>query len=1186
MDTSALKKFGQEARRQLIKQVTARMDHVLSMDSAEIREKEKAVNELNEQIHNTSKKAVIDRVAYIWFNRFCALRFMDVNRYTNIGTVSPLEGFSQPEILQEAKQGHIHEDLDRFVDRHKVYDLLSGKIPSSDPQQEAYRLLLVGVCNSYHILMPFMFERIVDYTELLMPEDLLSQNSILQAVRDALTEDNCKDVEVIGWLYQFYISEKKDEVIDGLKKNIKITPENIPAATQIFTPHWIVQYIVENSLGRLWMLNHPKSRLTDQMAYYIKPEQEEKDFLRINSLEELKICDTACGSGHMLAYVFDILYFIYEEEGYDASDIPHLILENNLYGIEIDERAGELAAFCLFMKAREKYKRFFRKPTQPNICVLENIEFTDDELEQYMDKIGRDLFTIPLLKTLNQFNEADNFGSLIRPELTDIDHIRRVIEEKDMSGQLFFYKTHEKVLKVLEQTDYLRSKYHVVVANPPYMGSKGMNPRLKSLLQDNYTDVKSDLFSAFIIRNLDLSVSRAQLGFMSPFVWMFISTYEKLRNKLIESETITSLIQLEYSGFEGATVPICTFTLEHFHQPDFKGGYIKLSNFRGANNQAPKTLEAIQNSNCGWFFRASTSEFKKIPESPIAYWLGPQMLELFNEKTIDENFDVGSGLSTSDNDRFVRYIWEVANNNIATKVSSCDDCLLLSEKWFLFQKGGEYRKWFGNMLHVVNWKNNGEELKNWVINNPNDPNTTHWSRRIFNTELYFKKGITWSTISSGKISFRLSEEGTMISNAAGGIFSFQNDNMLHGLIAGLNCNAWSLLFSIINPTLNYSAGIVQKAPTPVIDKSFNSYRLITTAKQDWDSCETSMNFKKIHLLRVCEKHSDDNTRNESAGKHSNHSFLPITYKQLHKKWSENILEMKRLEDENNRIFIEAYGLQDELTPDVPLEEITLTCNPHYRYNGNKTEKELDALLLADTMKEFISYAVGCMFGRYSLYKPGLILANQGETIEDYKRQVPTPTFVPDEDNVVPILDGDWFIDDIADRFRSFLHVTFGEEHYEENLKFLEQATGKDIRKYFLKDFYDHHIKMYKKRPIYWMFSSPKGSFNALIYMHRYRPDTVSVVLNNYLREFRSKITAKKENLEEISSSSSSSQSDKTKALKEIEKLKKVINELEDYERGVLYPLATQQIEIDLDDGVKVNYNKFGNALKKVAGLTD
>ena len=925
------------------------------------------------------------------------------------------------------------------------------------------------------------------------------------------------------------------------------------------------------------------------MDYYIKPEQEERDFIRINSPEEIKFCDIACGSGHMLIYGFDILYFIYEEEGYDASEIPRLILENNLYGIEIDERAGELAAFCLFMKAREKYKRFFRKPVQPNICVLENIEFTDDELEHYMDKIGRDLFTVPLLKTLNQFNEADNFGSLIRPELKDVDHIRSIIEAKDMGGQLLYYKTHEKVLKVLEQTDFLRPKYHVLVTNPPYMGGKGMNLRLKAFAKENFPNSRSDLFAMFIERNLDLTVEYGSIAMITMQSWMFLSSFENLRNSILNECTILSMTHLGARAFDsigGEVVSTTSFVIERAYHEDFKGSYLRLID--GANETEKKQMlrENLPTDNYlkpPLFFRASTLEFKKIPGSPIVYWLGTRMLDLFKRKPIGENFDVGSGLSTSDNDRFVRYIWEVSNKDVATKVSSCNDCLLLNERWFLFQKGGEFRKWFGNLLHVVNWKNNGEEIKKWVINNPNDPNTTHWSRRIFNTELYFRKGITWSTISFGKISFRLSDEGTMISNAAGGVFSFQDDNKLHGLIAGLNCNAWSQLFSMINPTINYSAGIVQKAPTPDIVKTPNSYRLITIAKQDWNSYETSMNFTKIHLLR--ENHSDDSSSIGSAGKFRRNNLISMSYKQLHENWLQLINEMRRLEIKNNHISIEAYGLEDDLTTDVPLEEITLTCNPHYRYKGDKTEQELETLLLADTMKEFISYSVGCMFGRYSLDKSGLILANQGETIVDYAKQVPNPTFMPDEDNVIPILDSDWFIDGIIDRFRSFLRVTFGEEHYEENLKFLEQAIGKDIRKYFLKDFYTHHVKMYKKRPIYWMFSSPKGSFNALIYMHRYKPDTVSIVLNNYLREFRSKIAAKKDNLEEISSSPSSSQKDKTKAIKEIEKLKKVITELEGYERDVLYPLATQQVEIDLDDGVKVNYNKFGKALKKIPGLT-
>jgi hypothetical protein len=475
METAKLKKFAQFARRSLLEQVSAKLKLVLAENSAARRESTEAIKKLEEAIKGHGKEQVIERVAYIWFNRFCALRFMDVNRYTRIGVVSPAEGQFQPEILAEAKMGHIDEEMVHDKVRQQIFALLDGKAPSRDPQGEAYRLLVVAACNFWNKAMPFLFQRIDDYTELLMPDDLLSGNSILAYTREAMTPDACEDVEVIGWLYQFYISEKKDEVFDGLKKNKKITPENIPAATQLFTPHWIVRYLVENSLGRLWLLNRPGSKLVEQMDYYIKPEQAETDFLRIAKPEEIKICDPACGSGHMLTYAFDLLYAIYEEEGYEPAEIPEKILTNNLYGIEIDERAGELAAFALTMKARAKQRRFFNKGVKPNICVLENVHFDGNELKDYMDFVGRDLFTAPLQTTLRQFEEADNFGSLIRPDVTDVDGMLRILESKNVSGQLFISMTHQKVLQALRQADYLSPKYHVVIANPPYMGGKGMN---------------------------------------------------------------------------------------------------------------------------------------------------------------------------------------------------------------------------------------------------------------------------------------------------------------------------------------------------------------------------------------------------------------------------------------------------------------------------------------------------------------------------------------------------------------------------------------------------------------------------------------------------------------------------------------------------------------------------------------
>jgi len=594
METAKLKKFAQFARRSLLEQVTAKLKLVLADESPARRESPSAIKKLEEAIAEQGKEQVIERVAYIWFNRLVALRFMDVNRYNRIGVVSPAEGQFQPEILADAKMGHIDEEMVVENTRKRVFALLDGKMPSQDPQGEAYRLLVVAACNYWYSAMPFLFERIDDYTELLMPDDLLSGNSILAYTRDAMTPDACEDVEVIGWLYQFYISEKKGQVFEALKKNQKITPANIPAATQLFTPHWIVRYLVDNSLGRLWMLNRPNSRLIERLKYYIAPDEAETDFLTINGPEDIKVCDPACGSGHMLTYAFDLLYAIYEEEGYEPSEIPEKILTHNLYGIELDERAGELAAFALTMKARARQRRFFNKGIKPNICVLEKVSFTPDELEEYMSAVGRDLFTQGLRETLQQFEEADNFGSLILPKLTNVTGVLAELETKNLGSNLFLADTHSKVLKVLRMAEALSPRYAVVVANPPYMGGKGMNERLGTWLKENYKDVKSDLFAAFIVRNTELALPKGQLGFMTPFVWMFISSYEKLRNFLIDQKTITSLVQLEYSGFDGATVPICTFTVENAHKPNYKGGYVRLSDFRGADQQGPRALEIIQ----------------------------------------------------------------------------------------------------------------------------------------------------------------------------------------------------------------------------------------------------------------------------------------------------------------------------------------------------------------------------------------------------------------------------------------------------------------------------------------------------------------------------------------------------------------------------------------------------------------
>jgi hypothetical protein len=594
METAKLRKFAQFARRSLIEQVGAKLKLVLAEESPARRESSSAIKKLEEAIAEQGKEQVVERVAYIWFNRLVALRFMDVNRYNRIGVVSPAEGQFQPEILADAKMGHIDEEMVVENTRKRVFALLDGKMPSQDPQGEAYRLLVVAACNYWYSAMPFLFERIDDYTELLMPDDLLSGNSILAYTREAMTPVACEDVEVIGWLYQFYISEKKDQVFADLKKNKKVTPENIPAATQLFTPHWIVRYLVENSLGRLWMLNRPDSGLIEQMDYYIKPEEPEANFLRISSPEEIKICDPACGSGHMLTYAFDLLYAIYEEEGYEPLEIPEKILTHNLYGIELDERAGELAAFALTMKARARQRRFFNKGIKPNICVLEKVSFTPDELEEYMSAVGRDLFTQGLRETLQQFEEADNFGSLILPKLTNVTDVLAELETKNLGSNLFLADTHSNVLKVLRMAEALSPRYAVVVANPPYMGGKGMNGRLGAWAKENYPKSKSDLFAMFIERNLDMAVTGGAVAMITMQSWMFLSSFEALRGRILNQHTILSMAHLGARAFDsigGEVVSTTAFVLENTHKPNYRGAFLRLVD---GNSEAEKMAMMAQ----------------------------------------------------------------------------------------------------------------------------------------------------------------------------------------------------------------------------------------------------------------------------------------------------------------------------------------------------------------------------------------------------------------------------------------------------------------------------------------------------------------------------------------------------------------------------------------------------------------
>jgi type II restriction/modification system DNA methylase subunit YeeA len=1114
MNTNALKKFAQEARRKLLEQVSAKLEYVLQTDTPELREKVDQVQKLKEAIQNTSKEQVIDKVTYTWFNRFMALRFMDANDYQPIGTrvLTPKDGYTLPALLDEAKQGSIPEEL--AVKHQKIYELLDGKIPSANAQNEAYKYLLIAACNHLNKVFPFLFERINDYTELLLPDDLTSQLSIIQDIRDGMSVEDCSEVEIVGWLYQFYISEKNEELISSKKVYKK---EDLAPASQLFTPKWIVQYMVDNTLGQVWSEINPNTKVTADLEFYIKPayldqlEKREK-----KSVEEIKFFEPCTGSGHILAYAFDVFYKIYEEEGYNPTEIAELIITKNLYGVDIDQRAAQLASFVILMKGRQKNRRFLRtvetKNLQPNISYYQDFEFD------------------------NKFKNATALGSLIKIEPGEVKELK--IEESSLFG--------ERQLELKKLYQLLGQRYDVVVTNPPYISSSRMEGTLKQYVKSTYPETKSDLFATFILRCLELCNEDGLTGYMTPFVWMFISSYEKLREIIIDKHFINNLIQLEYSGFDGATVPICTFTLRNKFITEGKGSYIRLSDFKGSQNQAPKTLEAIQNPECGWFYIADQKDFEQIPGSPIVYWASKSFFDIFQIR-IDSHFKIRNGITTGDNLKFIRYWSEVKHSKIELK-------------WFRLNKGGEFRKWYGNLLEIIDWENNGFNLKNFR----NDKGGLRSTLR--GIEFNFKKSITLSRITSGKKSFRLVNEGYITDGASNNIYI--NNEVDLSILGLFNSKLGDYILDIFNPTINVMPEDLKKFPLKLklIDSDLNySVRdCVDISLIEWNSKEISMEFCKNELL----KHKSQD--------------IEETYDLYQQYWKNKFFQLHENEEELNRQFIEIYGLQDELTPDVPLEEITILKEETVIENGHLVFKS------DEVFKQFMSYAVGCMFGRYSLDKEGLILANQGETVADYLSRVALKkeniSFLPDDDNIIPVLDDEWFEDDIIARFYAFLKASFGEANFAKNLAFVEKCIGMDVRKYFVKGFYSDHIKRYKKRPIYWMFSSPKGAFNVMIYMHRYTPDTINNILNGYLREFIQKLTSTKQHYQQVQISGSTAE--QNKAIKQIDRLDKMIADCEEYEREILYPLATERISIDLDDGVLVNYNKMGKAVMEVGGLND
>ena len=1121
---------------------------------------------------------MVERYAYRWFNRIIAFRYMDVHGFTGTPVVSPADLTSTnglPEVLAAAKRGEYDDNTVfslRVNDKAKerIEGLLSGSIMADDPQGLAYGLLLQSECRYWNHNLPFMFESIgkeagrVD--ELLMPADLLAEGSVLRNAVEAMTPEDCGvddpsgNVEIIGWLYQYYISERKDEVMDGFKKHHKAGANEIPAATQLFTPDWIVRDLVQNTVGRLWVQSHPDCQLSKNWEYYIQPSEDDsagtEDILRIQTPEDLTVCDPACGSGHMLTYAFDLLYEIYEDEGYAPSDIPGLILKHNLYGMEIDERAASLAAFALTMKARSRSRRFFRKQVEPNIQRIAPIAFTEGEVAEL-----NDLYQVNLDSAVwNTYAKADVYGSLIQPSQELADLAASMPEDEDSVSTLFDPLLRGRAEEVFTQTKYLACKYAAVVANPPYMGAKNMSGELKQFVQDRYEDGKADLFAAFIMRNRQFLRHSAMLGMITMQSWMFLSSFEDLRRNLLASSSMETMTHLGTGAFDsigGEVVSTTAFTLRNSPSSE-KGIYIRLVDVSGDSNQADACAEAI-NSDVDYCFKVGQHEFAQIPGSPIVYWLSKSMLDSFaKNKALKEIAAPRQGLATADNNRFLRDWHEIDYANFCVNAASMQTALSSGCKWFPTQKGGNFRRWYGNHEFVVNWANNGSEIRNFT------DSTGKLKSRPQNLDCFFLSGITWTAITTGDISLRYSPSG-FISNAKGPEF-FPDESIRNILLGICNSSSAQALLTMLAPTLDYSQGPVGSLPIPDFS-SLNTKKMVSelihAAQADWNSYETSWGFQRLALL--------DSNQGAQVG-----DSLEDAVFRLREYWDCMSEEQRQREIRNNELVADAYGVRDDVSCDVPLERVSLKRNVAFAYSKDTPEMR-NKKFAQDVVKELISYAVGCMFGRYSLDKLGLILASQGETLDDYHARIPNPSFEPDEDNVIPVTETDCFEDDIVTRFRRFLEVAFGKENLAANIAYIEQVLGKSIRKYFVNDFYNDHVKMYSSRPIYWQYSSQtnnKGAFKALVYLHRYTPKTTSTVLN-YLRDYINKIADIADGLEH---------SDRAADQKEAIKLRKAILECKDYEDQTLYPLATRNLEMDLDDGVLVNYLRMGKALRAVPSI--
>ena len=1154
MDKNAIKKFAVWARTELIDRVSLKgVEYGIteeseqwavgseqwSADSANgkifTNDEKKQRQALIAEINDKGYKQVMEEVAYTWFNRFSALRFMEVNGYlpSHVRVFTDEEDNFKPQIITEA----IHLDLDG-LNMEKVYEL-----KDAEKNEELYKYLLIVQCNALNKILPGMFQKIADYTELLLPDNLLREGSVIQQMIEMIPEDDWKDaVQIIGWLYQYYNSEKKDDVFAALKKNVKITKENIPAATQLFTPDWIVRYMVENSLGRLYISSQlsavsgqseqerieKEKELAEQMEWkYYLPEAEQTKEVReeLNklttdnwTLDTVKVIDPCSGSGHILAYMFDVLMKIYESYGYTTREAVASIVENNLYGLDIDDRAAQLAYFAVMMKARQYDRRFFSRGIQPHVYAIVESNHVDKFAVDYF--CNGDMKLIAAMDTIiSELYDAKEYGSILTVTPQDwsalYDRFAEIKEDINMSRE----RALRELLQLVQVAEALAQKYDVVVTNPPYMGSSGMGAKLSDFVKKNYPDSKSDLFAIFIEQCKQMTKRNGYQAMITQHAWMFLSSFEKLRGKILMND-IVNMAHLGARAFEeigGEVVQTTSFVMQKSHIADYKGKYCRLID--PASQQGKEEMFLAGENR----YIADQTNFSKIPTMPIGYWISNQIFKALSGTLASDFADFCKGMDTGDNNRFLRLWFEVNKERMN-----------YPRKWVPYNKGGSYRKWYGNNEYVVNWDMDGTEVINFKGSN------------IRNKRFYLKPGITWSATASGPFSCRYCL-GNFIFDSKGCMAFTSDNNRLRYLMGAMNTKPFSKFMQVVSPTLDYNPGPVSRGAIIFEEGHDDIYKdvdeNITISKSDWDSFETSWDFQHHPLLRKV-------------------PTIAEAFEQWQAECDDRFNQLKANEEELNRIFIDIYGLQEELTPEVEDKDVTV--------------RKAD---LGRDIRSFISYAVGCMFGRYSLDVDGLAYAGGEWDANKYA------SFAADKDNIIPICDDEYFEDDIVGLFVEFVKTIYGAETLDENLKFIADALGgkgqpKDvIRNYFLSDFYSDHCKIYQKRPIYWLFDSgKKNGFKALIYMHRYQPDTIARIRTDYVHEQQARYRTAIADLEQRIANASTGE--RVKLNKKLTTLQAQNTEIRTYEEKI-HHLADQMISIDLDDGVKKNYAIFQDVLAKI-----